>query len=149
MILAFSTSFLTFFWLCCCSISHLFAILCSAHASISQIENNVPSLFMLFSLSQRMKNSAIIVNSGRGGVINHDDLAIALKDGVVLGAGLDVTEPEPLPPDHALVGLPNCVVTPHMGSNTWDSRNSMSLTAAKCIISIFNHEKPIGLVMEA
>ena len=93
-----------------------------------------------------MKNTAVIVNSGRGGVINHDDLCTALKNNVIRAAGLDVTEPEPLPKDHPLVGLPNCVITPHMGSNTWDSRNSMSLTAAQCIISVFNTEKPMGWV---
>lgn len=93
-----------------------------------------------------MKRSAIIVNSGRGGVIEHNDLYTALKNNVIAGAGLDVTEPEPLPKDHPLVSLPNCVVTPHMGSNTWDSRNSMSLTAAKCIVSVFKGEKPMGFV---
>ncbi|KAL8601686.1 hypothetical protein ACOMHN_033862 [Nucella lapillus] len=94
----------------------------------------------------RMKNTAIIVNSGRGGVIDHDDLAQALANGVIGGAGIDVTEPEPLPKDHPLVALPNCVITPHMGSNTWDSRNLMSDTAGKCIVAVFNKEKPIGLV---
>ncbi|XP_076451990.1 glyoxylate reductase/hydroxypyruvate reductase-like [Babylonia areolata] len=94
-----------------------------------------------------MKNTAIIVNTGRGGVINHDDLAVALENRVIGGAGLDVTEPEPLPKDHPLVNLKNCVVTPHMGSNTWDSRNLMSLTAAECIVSAFKNEKPMGLVV--
>ncbi|KAK7093334.1 glyoxylate reductase/hydroxypyruvate reductase-like [Littorina saxatilis] len=94
----------------------------------------------------RMKNTAVIVNTGRGGVINHDDLCVALKNNTIGGAGLDVTEPEPLSKDHPLVGLPNCVITPHMGSNTWDSRDSMSLTAAQCIVSVFNKEKPMGLV---
>ena len=99
---------------------------------------------MFFFLS--MKHTAIIVNTGRGGVINHDDLCVALKNNVIAGAGLDVTEPEPLPKDHPLVSLPNCVITPHMGSNTWDSRNSMSETAAKCIMCVFKGEKPPGLV---
>jgi glyoxylate/hydroxypyruvate reductase len=93
-----------------------------------------------------MKSTAIIVNSGRGSVINHDDLNEALRNNVIAGAGMDVTEPEPLPKDHPLVRLPNCVVTPHMGSNTWDSRNLMSLTAAECIISVIKGEKPKGFV---
>lgn len=95
----------------------------------------------------RMKSTAIIVNSGRGGVINHDDLHIALKNNIIAGAGLDVTEPEPLSKDHPLVSLPNCVITPHMGSNTWDSRDNMSLTAAQCIISVFKGEAPMGFVV--
>ncbi|XP_076451460.1 glyoxylate reductase/hydroxypyruvate reductase-like [Babylonia areolata] len=93
-----------------------------------------------------MKNTAIIVNTGRGGVINHEELVVALENGVIGGAAVDVTEPEPLPKDHPLVHLNNCAVTPHMGSNTWDSRNQMSLLAAECIISVFNKEKPKGMV---
>ena len=71
---------------------------------------------------------------------------MALKNNVIGGAGLDVTEPEPLPKTHPLVSLPNCVITPHMGSNTWDSRDLMSLTAAQCIVSVFDKEKPMGWV---
>lgn len=93
---------------------------------------------------QKMKNSAIIVNSGRGGVINHDDLYDALTSGQIYAAGLDVTEPEPLPADHKLVSVSNCIILPHMGSNTWDSRNQMSETAAKNIISVFNGESAVG-----
>ena len=93
-----------------------------------------------------MKTTAIVVNTGRGGVVNHDDLYVALKNGVIGTASLDVTEPEPLPADHPLVGLPNCIITPHMGSNTWDSRNLMSLTAAQCIVSVLDDKFPIGLI---
>lgn len=93
-----------------------------------------------------MKNHAILVNSGRGGVIHHDDLLEALISGEIAAAGLDVTEPEPLPADHPLVNQQNCIVLPHMGSNTWDSRNSMSETAANNILSIFNEQRPSGLV---
>lgn len=93
-----------------------------------------------------MKEHAILVNSGRGGVINHDDLLEALTSGEIAAAGLDVTEPEPLPANHPLVDLQNCIVLPHMGSNTWDSRNSMSETAANNILSIFNDTQAVGLV---
>jgi hypothetical protein len=55
-------------------------------------------------------------------------------------------EPEPLPADHRLVGLPNCIVLPHMGSNTWESRNSMSVTAAKNILAVFKDEVADGEV---
>lgn len=93
-----------------------------------------------------MKNHAILVNSGRGGVIHHGDLLEALVSGEIAAAGLDVTEPEPLPADHPLVHLENCIVLPHMGSNTWDSRNSMSETTANNILSIFNGKPAVGLV---
>lgn len=93
-----------------------------------------------------MKSTAILINSGRGGVIQHDDLLDALVSGEIAAAGLDVTEPEPLPASHPLVSQHNCIVLPHMGSNTWDSRNSMSETTANNILAIFNEEKAIGLV---
>ncbi|XP_067659405.1 glyoxylate reductase/hydroxypyruvate reductase-like [Haliotis asinina] len=95
---------------------------------------------------KKMKSTAILVNSGRGGVIQHDDLYEALLNKDITAAGLDVTEPEPLPADHKLVSLNNCIILPHMGSNTWESRNSMSLTTAKNILSVFHKEKVFGQV---
>lgn len=95
---------------------------------------------------KQMKSNAILINSGRGGVIQHDDLYEALTSGEIAAAGLDVTEPEPLPADHPLVSLPNCIVLPHMGSNTWDSRNSMSETAANNILAVFEDKQAVGLV---
>ncbi|KAK3593252.1 hypothetical protein CHS0354_012340 [Potamilus streckersoni] len=95
---------------------------------------------------KKMKNSAILINTGRGGVIQHDDLYEALTSDQITAAGLDVTEPEPLPMDHPLVGLHNCVILPHMGSNTWDSRNKMAETAAGNILAVFRNETAIGQV---
>lgn len=95
---------------------------------------------------KKMKNSAVLINSGRGGVINHDHLYDALTSGEIFAAGLDVTEPEPLPADHKLVSVPNCIILPHMGSNTIESRNSMSETAAQNIVTIFSGERAIGEV---
>lgn len=95
---------------------------------------------------KRMKNNAILVNTGRGGVIQHDDLLEALKNGEIAAAGLDVTEPEPLPADHPLVLQKNCVILPHMGSNTWDSRNAMAEIAALNCISALNDQTPAGNV---
>lgn len=56
----------------------------------------------------KMKKTAIFVNIGRGAVINQDDLIIALKNGTIFAAGLDVMTPEPLPVGHELMTLPNC-----------------------------------------
>lgn len=61
----------------------------------------------------RMKSSAIIVNLSRGGVIDQDALIAALNEGRIAGAGLDVTDPEPLPPGHPLWDTPNVLITPH------------------------------------
>ncbi|GFO08107.1 glyoxylate reductase/hydroxypyruvate reductase [Plakobranchus ocellatus] len=95
---------------------------------------------------KKMKNNAILINTGRGGVIQHDDLVEALKNGDIAAAGLDVTEPEPLPLDHPLVLLKNCVILPHMGSNTWDSRNAMSEIAARNCIAAISNQTPEGNV---
>lgn len=61
----------------------------------------------------RMKRSAVIVNLSRGGVIDQDALIAALNEGRLAGAGLDVTDPEPLPADHPLWDTPNVLITPH------------------------------------
>ena len=60
-----------------------------------------------------MKPSAIIVNLARGGVVDTDALVAALEEGRLAGAGLDVTDPEPLPPGHRLWDTPNVLITPH------------------------------------
>ena len=63
-----------------------------------------------------MEDHAWLVNVARGKHVVTDDLVDALRDGVIGGAGLDVTDPEPLPPEHPLWSLPNCIITPHVGN---------------------------------
>jgi phosphoglycerate dehydrogenase-like enzyme len=62
-----------------------------------------------------MKSGAVFYNIGRGGTVDQDALLAALKNGPISAAYLDVTEPEPLPPDHPLWAAPNCFITPHIG----------------------------------
>ncbi len=64
-------------------------------------------------LFRRMQPTAILINVTRGEIVYGDDLLAAIDDGLIWGAGLDVTDPEPLPKDHALWRHPRCVVTPH------------------------------------
>jgi len=64
-------------------------------------------------LFRKMKKTAILINVTRGEIVYGDDLLSALNDGLIWGAGLDVTDPEPLPKGHALWTHPRCVVTPH------------------------------------
>ena len=71
-----------------------------------------------------MKRSAILVNVARGSVVDQAALDYALRNGVIHGAGLDVTEPEPLPRDHPLLGAPNLVITPHVGTLTLGTKQT-------------------------
>jgi phosphoglycerate dehydrogenase-like enzyme len=64
---------------------------------------------------RHMKRTAYLVNTSRGPIVDEAALVHALRDGAIAGAGLDVFDEEPLPPDHPLRGLPNTVITPHLG----------------------------------
>ena len=66
------------------------------------------------SFLRKMKPSALLVNTSRGGLINEADLAAALKSAVIAGAALDVLSVEPPPADHPLLNTPNCIITPHI-----------------------------------
>ena len=83
----------------------------------------------------RMKPSAILVNTSRGPVVDQDALYTALTSEQIAAAGLDVTTPEPLPADHPLLSLPNCVVLPHIGSATVATRVQMALMAADNLLA--------------
>ena len=73
-----------------------------------------------------MQSDAVFVNTSRGPVVDQDALFAALTSNQIRGAGLDVSEPEPLPSTHPLVALPNCVITPHSASATPRTRFAMS-----------------------
>src|SRR6516162_1060943 len=81
-----------------------------------------------------MKKGARIINCARGGIINEDALAEALRSGHIAGAALDVFVQEPPPGDHPLLKLPNVVVTPHLGASTIEAQESVALEAAQLLI---------------
>jgi glyoxylate reductase len=88
----------------------------------------------------KMKRSAILINASRGPVVDPRALYDALKNGTIAAAGLDVTEPEPLPGDHPLLTLPNCLVVPHIASASFTTRGAMARIAAENILAGLQHQ---------
>lgn len=82
-----------------------------------------------------MKPSAVLINTARGGVVDHAALVEALRAGEIACAALDVTEPEPLPADHLLASLPNCIVVPHIASASVATRSRMAVMAAENLLA--------------
>ncbi len=89
-----------------------------------------------------MKPTAIFVNTTRGGVVDQDALVAALRGGLIAGAALDVTDPEPLPLSHPLFDLPTVVITPHIASASVTTRSRMAEMAAQNIIAVLAGEEP-------
>ena len=89
-----------------------------------------------------MKPNAILVNTARGGFINEEDLYEALQSERIWGAGLDVSDPEPMLPDNPLLKLERVCVLPHIGSATVEARGGMARTAAENIVA-FVDGKPM------
>jgi glyoxylate reductase len=83
----------------------------------------------------KMKSSAVLINTARGPVVDPDALYEALKEKRIFGAGLDVTEPEPLPMESPLLTLENIVIVPHIASASKTTRDKMSLMAAQNLIA--------------
>ena len=83
----------------------------------------------------RMKRSAVLINTSRGPVVDTDALYDALVAGQIAYAALDVTDPEPLPADHRLLTLPNCLVVPHIASASWATRTRMAVMAAQNLLA--------------
>jgi lactate dehydrogenase-like 2-hydroxyacid dehydrogenase len=83
----------------------------------------------------RMKTTAVLVNTSRGPVVDPVALHAALRDGVIAAAGLDVTDPEPIPLDDPLLKLPNCIVVPHIASASGATRGRMAAMAAANLIA--------------
>jgi glyoxylate reductase len=88
-----------------------------------------------------MKPTAVLVNTSRGPVVDGAALATALRDGQIFAAGLDVTDPEPIPADDPLLSLDNCLVVPHIASASHATRSKMAQMAAANLLAGLRGER--------
>lgn len=91
---------------------------------------------------RQMKRTAYLVNAARGPIVDQRALYEACRDGVIAGAALDVTDPEPIPMDDPLLTLPNVLVLPHIGSATRTTRERMGTRAAENIAAVLTGRRP-------
>jgi len=90
----------------------------------------------------KMKPTAILVNTARGGIVDEAAVAEAVKAGRLAGAGLDVVVEEPLKPSHPLNGVPNIILTPHMAGVTEEAMMRMAQDSAEDILRVLRGERP-------
>lgn len=109
----------------------------SVHANLSEETKN---MFNKDAFS-KMKPTSIFINTARGGLHNETDLLHALQNNIIWGAGLDVTNPEPMAKDNPLLFMPNVCVLPHIGSAVAETRDAMATVAAQNIIAGINGER--------
>ncbi len=93
-----------------------------------------------------MRERAILINTARGGLVDQDALLEALERAQLFGAGLDVTDPEPLPADHPLLVRSDVVVTPHTASGTWEGKRRLFWGALEQVLQVLSGEEPDNLV---
>ena len=93
-----------------------------------------------------LPSHGVVVNTGRGGVVDEADLLAALEDGDVAAAGLDVLAEEPPSADHPLFGREDVVVTPHVGWYSVEANRDLNESLARDIARVFRGEEPTGLV---
>src|SRR4029079_1769562 len=94
------------------------------------------------------KKNAILVNIARGGIIDQIALTEALKNGVIAGAGLDVTDPEPLPPEHPLWSAPNLYISPHCAGAAGNATTERIAGAAADNLVRFQRGEPLKNVVK-
>ena len=109
----------------------------SIHANFKPEQNELFNS----SVFEKMKPDAIFVNTARGGFHHQKDLYEALISKQIWGAGLDVTNPEPIFKDDPILELSNVCVLPHIGSATIEARNGMAKLAAENLIAFSKNEK--------
>jgi len=92
-----------------------------------------------------MKSTAILINAARGPLVDTSALVAALKNNIIAAAALDVTDPEPLPPTHPLYEFSNCLIVPHIGSATQQTRRRMAELACENLLAGLRGEQLTSL----
>ncbi len=98
------------------------------------------------SLLGRMKPGSILINTARGGLVDLAALEASLESGILFGAGLDVTDPEPLPPEHPLLARLDVVVTPHVAAGTAGAKRRIFKSAFEQVMQVLDGTRPPHLV---
>ena len=93
-----------------------------------------------------MKDGATLINCGRGELTNSRDIAAALESGKLAGYGADVLDQEPPAADHPLLGAKNCIITPHVGSRTFESVQRQAFMATQNLVNLLKGEKALAQV---
>lgn len=96
----------------------------------------------------RMKKGVVILNCARGEIVNTSDMIEGLESGQVGGYGTDVLDIEPPPADHPMLGAPNTIITPHIGSRTYESVERQATMAVQNLILALRGEKPLAQANE-
>lgn len=97
----------------------------------------------------KMKKGVVIVNCARGELVNSNDMAAALASGQIGGYATDVLDQEPPPADHPLLKAPNCLITPHIGSRTYESVERQAVMATQNLKNLLKGEPALAQVNEA
>lgn len=103
----------------------------SLHVPLTEATHHLISTAQLAA----MKQTAILINTARGPVVDPKALYTALRSGRITAAGLDVTDPEPITMDDPLLTLPNCIIAPHIASSSMHTRDQMAIIAAKNLLA--------------
>lgn len=96
----------------------------------------------------KMKDAVVIVNCARGELVNSVDMVAALESGKIGGYATDVLDQEPPSPNHPLLTAPNCLITPHIGSRTFESVERQAMMATENLINCLKGEAPLAQVNE-
>jgi glyoxylate reductase len=94
----------------------------------------------------RMKPTAVLIDTGRGGLVDQAALIAAVKEGRLFAAGLDVTDPEPPSPDDPILHTPGIYVTPHLGTCSFTARGGMTRATVRNVVAVLKGERPPNCV---